>query len=65
MPLGIAEEVLVKPMDSANIAGNYLEMKPRREDGAPESTQSPLTLDQTEWLPRNLIQAVSEVRNEQ
>ena len=63
IPLSIvADQVLVKPLSQARVVGLYLATKPREETGDRVETQWALTVDQAEWLAKNLMSAVKDVR---
>ena len=60
--LTIADQVLVKPLSQANIVGLYLATKPKEDTGEIVDSQWALTVDQAEWLAKNLMSAVKDVR---
>ena len=62
IPLTIADQLLVKPVGEANIVGLYLATKPQEDTGSRVETQWALTPDQAEWLAKNLMNAVRDVR---
>ena len=62
IPLTIADQLLVKPVGEASIVGLYLATKPQEDTGDRVETQWALTVDQAEWLARNLMSAVRDVR---
>ena len=61
MPLSVADQVLVMPVGEARVIGVYLSTKVDEGTGQKKETQWALTLDQAEWLAKNLRTAVRDV----